>query len=1005
MSDASIEVRRPIHVEIFRLLSDAKWIIAVSIVMSLILYLPDQLRELYRIVFASPHWGPRVSTFLPICIIGLICWFTANQVCAASLARSGGSRVTSLGAFLLAPLLGALPVLAAAAGQYNSRPSGFTDADAALNVVGSPLENQDKLLALEVGRGLETGAQILVGSGILLFLAFLLLSKLLARRSDALNANVLGRRPFLLVVVLLIAGMTGAYVLFPLGLPRSLGVFGIIATFALCVAMFTLYFTLLTLRYRFPFIPLIVGAAVVLSVYDLNDNHQVRVLEPEAGAAKLSVTRPAAWAEFQKWHESRPDRGSYDEYPVYIVTAQGGGIYAAYQSALFLARLQDYCPAFRHHVFAISSVSGGSLGAATFASLLNAVAKIELPPPQQDGTPAGCPAIATFLRNDGMVPSAGAVAAGPLEQHVQRLLANDFLSPLVAATLFPDFLQRFLILPQSSFDRARALERAFELTMEELKVDGKPAFEQSFLAHWNPAGATPALLMNATDAGSGRRVLIAPFEISTGAAAVGRTGSLLHFPFGQPVHPPSSPIDKTPALDIRLSSAVGISARFPWMTPAATIPVADIPPSKLPKMRLVDGGYLDNSGVDTALDLIQSLADGMESIRDPADTGRRISGVGKTPFGTVRFSLIVLSGGDFPVRSSFALGETLEPIRTFLSTRESRAYVAIERANRTLQPMQLAKQQFGDKSITVQGNTVKTTSLVSRFYDLPLGWRLSDRTRQVIAWQSGRFWDCDPNEKFEPSVTGWPATDCIQLLIHHELSKSLGAGGEEAAYVAYARGIFNGKTKPRLNHQALIRCYRDKALKTMTVVQSRNLDALLSVWDENEQWEDDFWLAYVLGTIAHETANFRAKVERTTEAQANQRYGGRMGNTEPGDGWRYRGRGMIQLTGRTNFRNTGKTLGIDLEAIPKLMEVPEVSARGAVSFFFGGVNQARVRNAMKENPPNWTALRRIVNGGTQGLQDVRAKTEIFQACIAQAKMPAAVPAAPPEDDDYGNAAP
>ena len=54
--------------------------------------------------------------------------------------------------------------------------------------------------------------------------------------------------------------------------------------------------------------------------------------------------------------------------------------------------------------------------------------------------------------------------------------------------------------------------------------------------------------MNATDAGSGRRVLIAPFEISTGAAAAGRTGSLLHFPFGQPIHPPSSPIEKTPAL-------------------------------------------------------------------------------------------------------------------------------------------------------------------------------------------------------------------------------------------------------------------------------------------------------------------------------------------------------------------------------------------------------------------------------------------------------------------------
>src|SRR4051794_4363677 len=56
--------------------------------------------------------------------------------------------------------------------------------------------------------------------------------------------QALGRRIFVLVVILLIAGMTGAYVLFPLGLPRSLGVFGISATFALCVGMFTLYFTL-----------------------------------------------------------------------------------------------------------------------------------------------------------------------------------------------------------------------------------------------------------------------------------------------------------------------------------------------------------------------------------------------------------------------------------------------------------------------------------------------------------------------------------------------------------------------------------------------------------------------------------------------------------------------------------------------------------------------------------------------------------------------------------------
>ena len=57
-------------------------------------------------------------------------------------------------------------------------------------------------------------------------------------------------------------------------------------------------------------------------------------------------------------------------YPVFVVSAQGGGLYAAYNTATFLARLIDLCPGFRRHLFAISSVSGGSVGAAVFASAL-----------------------------------------------------------------------------------------------------------------------------------------------------------------------------------------------------------------------------------------------------------------------------------------------------------------------------------------------------------------------------------------------------------------------------------------------------------------------------------------------------------------------------------------------------------------------------------------------------------------------------------------------------------
>jgi hypothetical protein len=76
-------------------------------------------------------------------------------------------------------------------------------------------------------------------------------------------------------------------------------------------------------------------------------------------------------------------------YPLFIVAAQGGGFYAAYHSALSLARLQDACSEFSDHVFAISSVSGGSLGAAVFTELLRG----QPPRPKQPApAPAASPA-------------------------------------------------------------------------------------------------------------------------------------------------------------------------------------------------------------------------------------------------------------------------------------------------------------------------------------------------------------------------------------------------------------------------------------------------------------------------------------------------------------------------------------------------------------------------------------------------------------------------------------
>jgi hypothetical protein len=66
-----------------------------------------------------------------------------------------------------------------------------------------------------------------------------------------------------------------------------------------------------------------------------------------------------------------------------------------------------------------------------------------------------------------------------------------------------------------------------------------------------------------------------------------------------------------------------------------------------------------------------------------------------------------------------------------------------------------------------------------------------------------------------------------------------------------------------------------------------------------------------------------------------QRYEGRkdLGNTQPGDGYKYRGRGLIQLTGRYNYRKYGRMLGLDLENDPDLALIPENAARIFVAYF------------------------------------------------------------------------
>lgn len=120
-------------------------------------------------------------------------------------------------------------------------------------------------------------------------------------------------------------------------------------------------------------------------------------------------------------------------------------------------------------------------------------------------------------------------------------------------------------------------------------------------------------------------------------------------------------------------------------------------------------------------------------------------------------------------------------------------------------------------------------------------------------------------------------------------------------------------------------------------------------------------LDHFLGQSAEETAGFRTLVEY---ASGNE-YEGRqdLGNTQPGDGARYKGRGIFQLTGRANYRSLGAKLGIDLENNPELAATPEVAVRVACEYW-----NSRGISALADQD-NLDGVTRRINGGTNGIQD------------------------------------
>jgi hypothetical protein len=278
-----------------------------------------------------------------------------------------------------------------------------------------------------------------------------------------------------------------------------------------------------------------------------NQDHPIRILK-KVGAE----LRPTVQAHFESWAKHVERKTTKDSIPIYLVTAEGGALRTGAFTALVLSKLTDLDSNFSKRIYAYSTVSGGSLGAGFFQSIQGI--KNKLP----DHT---------------------------LSLASKQFFEMDFLSAVTGKLVFAEIVQYLIPWHCPNLDRAIALEKSWEAGWANTILNNKSnPLEQPISVSEND----PAILFQTVEVETGLPCIWSNLNLQ-GAIALSSNRDL------------ATGYKK----NIALSTAILLSARFPLLSPAAMFE-NQIGNNKI-RRHYVDGGYFDNSGQETMLQLIQSL--------------------------------------------------------------------------------------------------------------------------------------------------------------------------------------------------------------------------------------------------------------------------------------------------------------------------------------------------------------------------------------------------------------
>jgi hypothetical protein len=308
---------------------------------------------------------------------------------------------------------------------------------------------------------------------------------------------------------------------------------------------------------------------------------------------------------------------------------------------------------------------------------------------------------------------------------------------------FPDLLQRFLPYPFASADRAAALETAWEYGWErtisgsgdgggpEANRMGQP-FRKLWQTHKDNV-PLPALFLNGTRVESGKRIITSNLPITTTV-----TGEFVDAEDAE-----DQLGNNTSGRDLPASTAAHMSARFTYVSPAGLLPNGG---------RVVDGGYFENSGAATALEVLYEVEAAISEGHWPETVVPIVIEIRNGPtqqLPDTRKDIVdeKKEEKDEKERQREFLSEALSPLSTLFNTRAARATFSQE-AIESEQQSQQDELHVSHPEITLRNRVL--FGLHDSPVPLPLGWMLSGDAANEMRQQ---LRDNDDNEESTEAVT------------------------------------------------------------------------------------------------------------------------------------------------------------------------------------------------------------------------------------------------------------